>query len=673
MHLTKEKNTTNAGKRISIRSKISALMLAVILFIAFTISIVVYRSSSKMVREAYTDRINGQIDVIREQLTSLMTTTTRLTDSLIATGVLKEKTTEAEDTGIYKLLEQQHGIYPEVVNIIFSRNDRVFLFPRNEQVEDQVPGQASWYLERLDESTDANWKEPYVDAATGQWIMTYYKRVYDGERIIGFVEIDISLEHMKELLVTANIGTSGKLFLTDNKASIMISPFEDLTGKDLPDIELYQAVSGNDAGDVEYKSAKEDKFAVYKKVNDQLGWKIAGIVSQQEIRNILAKQFMGILVNVIIVAILGIALGFYVTGRIVRKIEGMKEELELLGEGDLTMEFKINSTDEIAEMADSLNNTVQSIRSLIKTSQDTTGILIEESSQIRGMVANNMSTTNKITGSIQEIAVSSVEQAEETNNIVKHFGELSSAMNTITDSIKDANVMVENTKTVNQQGVDAVVNLLSATKETNASTESVRKTIEQIAATSNEIDTIVETINGISSQTNLLALNASIEAARAGESGKGFAVVADEVRMLAESSANSAGDIKRLIDLVKEQANSAVEQIQVVTKNSEAQTKAVDRTQGAFDTISNSVSELGMNVNSIGELNTKMIEVKEAMEQIMESFAVKIQENSDATLSISAMTEEQLVTMENLETSIVGLADCTKKLQEEISTFKTEE
>ncbi|MBO9669707.1 MAG: CHASE3 domain-containing protein [Sphingobium sp.] len=91
--------------------------------------------------------------------------------------------------------------------------------------------------------------------------------------------------------------------------------------------------------------------------------------------------------------------------------------------------------------------------------------------------------------------------------------------------------------------------------------EVVRKAVDAmdaISKSSEQIEQIINVIDGIAFQTNLLALNAGVEAARAGDAGKGFAVVANEVRALAQRSADAAKDIKALINTSSEQVGSGV-------------------------------------------------------------------------------------------------------------------
>ena len=82
--------------------------------------------------------------------------------------------------------------------------------------------------------------------------------------------------------------------------------------------------------------------------------------------------------------------------------------------------------------------------------------------------------------------------------------------------------------------------------------------MREMGKRTNDISSIVDTINLIAERTNLLSLNASIEAARAGDAGRGFAVVAEEIRNLADRSAKATADIAAIIKALQEVAQEAV-------------------------------------------------------------------------------------------------------------------
>lgn len=121
--------------------------------------------------------------------------------------------------------------------------------------------------------------------------------------------------------------------------------------------------------------------------------------------------------------------------------------------------------------------------------------------------------------------------------------------------------------------------------------QTVVKTMDDIADSTQRIGSITKLINDIAFQTNILALNAAVEAARAGEQGKGFAVVAGEVRHLASRSASAANDIRKLIDASASKVQSGAEQVHAAGKTMDDIVSQVRNVTGLIAQISLSTSE----------------------------------------------------------------------------------
>ena len=150
-------------------------------------------------------------------------------------------------------------------------------------------------------------------------------------------------------------------------------------------------------------------------------------------------------------------------------------------------------------------------------------------------------------------------------------------------------------------------------KVADDSVDAMKSIADKIAETNSAIGDIgsaIQAIESIAEQTNLLSLNASIEAARAGEAGRGFAVVADEIRSLADSSGQSAGEIKQIIENVIALSAETVEisnrVFDVITKEQ----ADIEQAQEKFNVLSDSVEASITEIDRIRSLAIQLDQIK---------------------------------------------------------------
>jgi len=167
-----------------------------------------------------------------------------------------------------------------------------------------------------------------------------------------------------------------------------------------------------------------------------------------------------------------------------------------------------------------------------------------------------LSTSDTLQNRTQLANESTRKQRQQTRIITAAITELSSSFQAVTHNAAETSQHTDNAVVLVNKAGKTLAEEVNKTKQLVDNIYSLSDQVKQLTADTHSIKAVLEVINSISEQTNLLALNAAIEAARAGDHGRGFAVVADEVRALAIRTANSTGEIEKIIENLISTANT---------------------------------------------------------------------------------------------------------------------
>lgn len=390
----------------------------------------------------------------------------------------------------------------------------------------------------------------------------------------------------------------------------------------------------------------------------QLEDSIQDIVEESKQQNI---NLSGITVIITFIMLIISQIAIIIVGQKTRAgiINPLKEvehaSLEL-SKGNLNAELKYNSKNEIGNLAEATQSSIDNLRKYINDID---------------YVMNNLSNGNfdvKISqpfvGDFKNIEYSITNFIKNINDALKQINVVSSQVSTNASQISSGSKLlsegsVEQASAVEQ--LSATIGAISEQVKQNASNALNAKEISQksgieaqngneqmmkmidamrkIDNSSKQINSIIKTIDNIAYQTNILALNAAIEAQRAGESGKGFAVVAEKVRRLASESIEAVQNTTALI----ENSINAIEN----------GTKMADETAKSLTTILESTSQ---SVELVKLIANASVEQSDAINQVTESvdqIANVVQSNSN-TAEESAQASQELFNQSTLLEELVN-------------------
>ncbi|MCB2299691.1 methyl-accepting chemotaxis protein [Clostridium tagluense] len=662
------------GKKLKVQL-ISLLILASFLPIV-SISLGTYYSLSKNLKGEFDSVANQSISRVDEAIGSLYKANSESTNMLSNDpNALMIKTNPSSAQWLNKSFEEFSKSHPDTLGIYLGTSDKkMYIEPKpNPPLPSTYdPTSRSWYNDAISNEGKVISTNPYVDAVTKKYVMTFAKTVKDKQtKLVGVIGIDIDLEVISNMVAGIKLGSGGFSAILDSKGTIIAHKNKDILGKNSTQESWIKSIMDSKENKL-VLNINGEKFLAYKSLDEKTNLIIVGFIPLAELTSKIVEGLTIPIIVLVLSLIFVIAVGTIFSGKITKPMEKLISVLAKIKQGDFTQRVNEdkNASLEIQQIIESVNNMIDDMVIVL-------GNVIEGSNKVKESAESLAATTeesnavgDEVARAVQQIAQGANEQSQILEESVNYSTTLGVEVNKSTINAKNMIKASLEVKQSTEEGIIVVNNLRQVFEENTKANDEVARKVEILAVNSNKISDITDTIKAITEQTNLLALNASIEAARAGEAGKGFAVVADEVRKLAEQSSVSASEIDKVTSIIRTSVNGVLEQIMYSKELNTKTDKSVQTTNETFKKIEVAMELLQKDMNTVDNSLKEINNYKDKVSEKIENAASVSQETAATSEEVSASTEQQAAGLQEIVGAAENLNTLAENLRESISKFK---
>ena len=673
------------SRTISFHMILLLLVLVPTITVSISLSIVMYNMTSREIRDSMN---NSMVSYITEM------------------GIAYDNTTETAKT-----IMGTFASNPDVINYLKNQDDTelgekvqeytknyfgqldgwegIYLASWESKVlshpTDSVVGRVMREGDRLKQlqdsmlSSDGAYNVGIINSpASGQLIMSMYMPVMDGNVPLGYVGAGTYVhDNIRPLDNADNIGLeSAYTYVVDNHGTILYHPDSGKVGGMSENEALLEVLAnlGNadskKTGTISYVYNGVKKHAAYY-VGEEQHYVAVFTADDREILTNTKRNLNIMVISAGVLILFFSALAFIISKLIVKPLKKMVKVIEALSKGNTDVNTDVRTmVTESRNIRDSATDFKGALREALGAVKNASLVLKDSIDDVRAKTVDNTDKVNQINTAISEISQTSQNVAQNAQDITEQTITLSDKIDILFKNVAELDKSAGLIKTNNENAAAQMSIVMAAAQSSVDAVDGIAEKIQETNLAIDEISKCVSVIEEISSQTNLLSLNASIEAARAGEAGKGFAVVAEEIRHLSDSTAESAQEIKQIIEKVVKLSEVTVDYANKVVRTTEEEQQNISDTQQQFAILSDAVTNSLDNIYDIKNVTDILENIKSHLVTATSNLGAIAEELGASAQEASANCHTVAQTCNDTELSTRMMQKADKDMMDDIEFFK---